>query len=123
MKNVITLGKLTDLLLLFHLLLLLLFCYLKLQPLNVHTKNARNELARPVMETIFVVRYIFNPITHIYRVLARIFFLGGGGRGGGFGSNQICGFSDHIKEILLTLARCITHIQICIQLSLTQSSI
>ena len=77
MKNVITLGKLTDLLLLFHLLLLLLFCYLKL-----HTKNARNELARPVMETIFVVRYIFNPITHRYRVLARIFFFRGGGGGG-----------------------------------------
>ena len=47
-KNVITLSKLIGLLLLFCLPLLLL-------SINVHTKNTRNELARFVMGTIFLV--------------------------------------------------------------------
>ena len=55
-KNVINLGKLIGLLLLlFRLPLLLSILFLKLQPLNVHTKNTRNVLARPVMGTIFLV--------------------------------------------------------------------
>ena len=60
MKNVISLGKLLGLLLLFHLPLrfkligLLLFCrFLKLLlSINVHTKNTKNKLARLVMGTI-----------------------------------------------------------------------
>ena len=59
MKNVITLGKLIGLLLLFCLLLLLLLSVLFLKTptsyINVHTKNTRNELARLGMETIFLV--------------------------------------------------------------------
>ena len=47
MENVITLGKLIG---------LLLFCLsLLLLSVNVHTNNTRNELARPVMGTIFLV--------------------------------------------------------------------
>ena len=52
MKNIVTLGKLIGLLLLFHLLFLLFILF---QPLNVHIKNTRNELARPVKGTIFLV--------------------------------------------------------------------
>ena len=47
MENVITLGKL------FSQWFCFLLLFLKLQPLNVHTKNSRNEIARPVMGTIF----------------------------------------------------------------------
>ena len=50
MKNVITLGKLIGLLLLFCLLLLLFFL-----SINVHTKNTRNELTRLVMGTFFLL--------------------------------------------------------------------
>ena len=54
MKNVITLGKLIGLLLLFCVPLLLLLS------VNVHTKSTRNELARFVMGTIFLVIYQVN---------------------------------------------------------------
>ena len=47
MENVITLGKL--------IVLLLLFCLPLLLSVNVHTKNTRNALARFVMGTIFLV--------------------------------------------------------------------
>ena len=47
MENVITLGKLIG---------LLLFCLsLLLLSVNVDTNNTRNELAHPVMGTIFLV--------------------------------------------------------------------
>ena len=49
MKNVITLGKLIG---------QLLFCLSLLLSVNVHTKNTRNELARLVMGTIFLVMNI-----------------------------------------------------------------
>ena len=49
MKNVITSGKLIGLLLLFCLPLLLFLS------IDVHTKYARNEFARLVMGTIFLV--------------------------------------------------------------------
>ena len=49
MKNVISLGKLIGLLVLFYLPLLLLLS------INVHKKNKRNELARLVMGTISLV--------------------------------------------------------------------
>ena len=45
MKNVIALSKLIG---------LSLFCFLLLS-INVHAKNSRNELARLVMGTIFLV--------------------------------------------------------------------
>ena len=45
MKNVITMGKLIG---------LLLFC-LPFLSINIHTKNTRNEFARLVMGTIFLV--------------------------------------------------------------------
>ena len=49
MKNVITLSKLID--------LLLLFC----PPTSLFClKNTRNELARPVMGTIFLVIYLLG---------------------------------------------------------------
>ena len=59
MKNVITLGKVIGLFVVLSVLLLLLFVlfFLKLQPLKLTyiQKNTRNELARPVMGTIFLV--------------------------------------------------------------------
>ena len=50
MENVITLGKLIG--------LLLLFCPPLLSTFFGNSKNTRNELARPVMGTIFLVIYI-----------------------------------------------------------------
>ena len=50
MKNVITLGKLIG--------RFLLFCLSLLLSVNVHTNSTRNELARLVMGTIFLVCYI-----------------------------------------------------------------
>ena len=52
MKNVITLGKLIGLLLLFSLSLLL--------SVNVHTKTTRNELAHLVMGTIYSILHILT---------------------------------------------------------------
>ena len=50
MENVITLGKLIGLLLLFCLPLLSILFFL-------NSDNKRNDLARPVMGTIFLVNY------------------------------------------------------------------
>ena len=58
-KNVITLGKIDRSVVVVRLLLFLLsILFSKLQPLNVHTKNTRNELARPVMGTIYTVELL-----------------------------------------------------------------
>ena len=54
MENVITLGKLIGLLFLFRPPLSILF---------LKTKNTRNELARPVMGTIFLVIYMIFILT------------------------------------------------------------
>ena len=53
MKIIITLGKLIG---------LLLFCLplLLLLSVNMHTKNTSNELARPVIGTIFLVYIVTN---------------------------------------------------------------
>ena len=50
MKNVITLVKV-----IVSVLLLLLFLKTPISSVNVHTKNTRNELARLVMGTVFLV--------------------------------------------------------------------
>ena len=55
MDNVITLGKLIGLLLLFHLLFLVSISFLKTPTINVHTKISRDELACPVMGIFFLV--------------------------------------------------------------------
>ena len=69
MENVITLGKLIG--------LLFLFCPPPLYFVFENSKNTRNELARPVMGTIFLVSdhflllYFFNvvPILHYFCIV------------------------------------------------------
>ena len=67
MKNVITLGKLIRLLLSSFPLLLLL-------SVNVHTKDTRNELARLIMGTTFLVYIHMYSVTKIHRKIHVITF-------------------------------------------------
>ena len=65
MKNIITLGKLIRLLLSSLPLLVLL-------SVNVHTKNTRNELARLVMGTIFLVLHTYLSDQHSVCACVRV---------------------------------------------------
>ena len=58
-ENVITLGKLIG--------LLFLFCLPLLSILFLKTK--RNDLARPVMGTIFLVTYTYYTLTHVISLI------------------------------------------------------
>ena len=61
MKNFISLGILIS--------LLLLVCLLLLLTIKVHTKNARNELARLAMGTIFLVHNSYSCSIHFLESL------------------------------------------------------
>ena len=61
MKNVITLGKLIS---------PLLFCLPLFLSFNIYTKNTRNEFARLVMGTIFLVNIYIYIYIYIYICLA-----------------------------------------------------
>ena len=57
-ENILTLGKLLSLC--FSVSSSILFCFLYLKPLIVHTLISSYELARPIMGTIFLVIIIMN---------------------------------------------------------------
>ena len=68
MKDVITLCKLIGLLLLF---CFPLFLFLSI---NVHTKNTRNEFARPIMGNSFLVIILYDMICYsILHILTIVF--------------------------------------------------
>ena len=91
-ENVITLGKLIG--------LLFLFCLPLLSILFVKTK--RNDLARPVMGTIFLVNfmggrghtgpnlYLDLPVVHIFEIALGLMEL----PSAALGSNSGCGFTN-----------------------------